>query len=398
EKIDNDVPAYRGVSTAILKAPEDYFKSWFSGVLITVIKGGYMHPNSGFYVGTSPRVKPMTLFTRNIYDDWDSYKAQIGQDMNPAHIIRRTLIDDRWGVGLDPNNDIDDDSFLTASDTLYSESFGLSMLWDRSTQLEDFLNTVLKHIDAALYVDARTGKFVLKLIRDDYNIDDLRLFDESNIASVSGFRRRTLEEMPNGVTVKFWDRDNNSEGSITRYDIAMANEAGFSNLKTVSMKGIADKNLAEKVLSRELRVNTTPLASVTFDATREAFGLSPGDPFVFSWPQYGIQEVVMRTKSVEYGDFGQSSIRVEAIEDIFSVATAVHSAPPTSFWVSPTHGPVECPYHKMIEIPFRVLVKELGMPKTQDIPDDAGLVGLVGSKPVSDADYAEILFIKDGND
>ena len=84
-------------------------------------------------------------------------------DMNPAHIIRECLTDTNWGMGY-PESDIDDVSFTAAADKLYSESMGISMLWSQQTSIEDFVEEIIRHIDAALYVDRTTGKFVLKPI------------------------------------------------------------------------------------------------------------------------------------------------------------------------------------------------------------------------------------------
>src|SRR5690606_26606799 len=104
-------------------------------------------------------------------------------DMNGAHIIRECLTNQDWGMGY-PESDIDDDSFTAAADTLYSEGLGISILWDRQAQIEDFIAEIVRHIDAALYVSRRTGKFVLKLIRADYNPAELITLDESNIDKI----------------------------------------------------------------------------------------------------------------------------------------------------------------------------------------------------------------------
>jgi len=81
-------------------------------------------------------------------------------DMNPAHIIRECLTDKEWGMGY-ADADIDDAAFTAAADTLYTEEMGISILWQRENTIEAFVQDIVRHIDAALYVDRRTGKFVL---------------------------------------------------------------------------------------------------------------------------------------------------------------------------------------------------------------------------------------------
>lgn len=61
---------------------------------------------------------------------------------------------------------------MAAADTFSNEGLGMSLLWDKSKDIEDFVTTVNQHVDAALYVSRTTGKFVLKAIRGDYDEED----------------------------------------------------------------------------------------------------------------------------------------------------------------------------------------------------------------------------------
>lgn len=367
-QLGNDIPAFRGVVTLV-----------FYGA------------GSSFYWGNSTHIYPLVIRCKNIYDDWYPAKAAIGTDMNPAHIIRETIINKRWGLAYDAS-DVDDVNFSAVADTLYNEGFGLSMLWDQSSKIEDFISEVLKHIDAMLYTDTQTGQFTLKLIRDDYNPATIPVFNESNIVSVEQYRRQTLEDIANSITVQFWDREAGKQGSITRADIAMVARMGGTNNTTITFPGIADKQLAEWVLSRELRCLSTPLSSGAILTTREGFDLAPGDPFIFSWPRYGVEEVVMRVSAIEYGEFGKSEIRIEFVEDVFGVESATFTAPPPSGWISPIHDPAPCPVHVSIETPYFEIAREKGVTETANLGDSAGYASIAGTKPSNDATSADVYF------
>lgn len=99
-----------------------------------------------------------------------------------------------------PESDMGD-SFVSAADTLFAEGMGISILWSQQTSIEDFVEEILRHIDAALYVDRTTGKFELKLIRDDYDESSLLMLDQSNISRVEGYSKQTLAELVNEITV-----------------------------------------------------------------------------------------------------------------------------------------------------------------------------------------------------
>lgn len=129
------------------------------------------------YVGTSPYIKPWAFFCRRLLTQvsgdvqWNITKAIIsageesGDDLNPAHIIRECLIDNDWGMGF-VESDIDSTSFELAADILYDEVFGLSLLWDQTEPIEDFVGSILRTIAGFLYQDLASGKWVLSLTRD----------------------------------------------------------------------------------------------------------------------------------------------------------------------------------------------------------------------------------------
>jgi hypothetical protein len=127
-------------------------------------------------------------------------------DMNPAHIIRECLTDKEWGMGYS-ESDIDDASFIAAADTLFDEQMGISILWQRENTIEAFVQDVVRHIDAALYVDRRTGKFVLKLIRADYDPNALITLTPDNIERVENYKRPAFGDLVNSVTVIYDDCD-----------------------------------------------------------------------------------------------------------------------------------------------------------------------------------------------
>jgi len=123
-------------------------------------------------------------------------------DMNPAHIIRECLTDPDWGMGYS-ESDIDDASFTAAADTLYAEHMGISILWDQQGSIQDFIDLIVKHIDAALYVSNVTGKFVLKLIRADYDPATIMELGEAEIERVEDYSRPATGDLLNQVTVVY---------------------------------------------------------------------------------------------------------------------------------------------------------------------------------------------------
>ncbi|ARB05697.1 tail assembly protein [Synechococcus virus S-ESS1] len=112
-------------------------------------------------------------------------------DANPAQIIYECMINPTFGKGEDPAM-IDTGSFLNAAVALRDEFFGLSMGWFAQDTIEKFIQEVLDHIQAFLFQDPGTGKWVLKLLRDDYTLVGAMHIDSSN-ADMTNQKREGME-------------------------------------------------------------------------------------------------------------------------------------------------------------------------------------------------------------
>lgn len=368
-RLGSDIPAYRGVLSAVLRQ---------------------------VYIGLNPYLKRWAFWARRInirqngIPQWYIARAAIGPDMNPAHIIRECLTDPDWGMGY-PEPDVDDASFTVAADQLHSEGMGMSLLWDRSAELDEFIGMVLKHIDGALYVDRITGRFTLKLARGGYNTEELLVLDEDSIERITDFKRNTLGELSNSVTVIFWDITTGKNNSITVQDIALAARQGATVGTTIQYPGFTNGTIASRVAARDLRALSIPLASCTIYANRTASGLNIGDVFVLRWARYGITQTVMRVSNVELGSLDNNLIKITCVEDVFSLSDAIYAAPPPSEWTNPITAPAPCPHHAVIEAPYWELVQRLGDVDAQAQHPTAGFIVASGVRPSSDAMSAKLL-------
>lgn len=279
-------------------------------------------------------------------------------DMNPAHIIRECLTDLDWGMGYQ-DADIDDDAFMAAADTLYAEAMGISLLWDQQIPLEDFIKEILHHIDATLYVDRTTGKFVLKLIRADYDPNALLVLDPSNVEHVEGFNAPALGELVNEVTVKYWDALTGEDASLSVQDIALVQVQGTPISATSDYPGFTNGDIAARVAARDLRALSTPLVSCTLYANRAAAGLNVGDCFQLDWPDYGAANLIMRVTQIALGDGRSNVVRITCVQDVFGLPLAIHAPPAVSEWTAPDMTPAASLHRMVIEAPYYELVQRL---------------------------------------
>lgn len=304
-------------------------------------------------------------------------------DMNPAHIIRECVTDTDWGMGYSAG-DVDEASFIAAADKLFAEDFGLSLLWDRQIIIEDFIKEIIKHIDAALYVDRKTGKFTLKLIRDDYDAATLLVLDESNIDKIDNFQRSAFGELTNSVTVNYWDSVTGNDASLTLQDDALVAMQGAVINTTLQYPGITNQPLAARVAQRDLITLSNPLISCVVYANRIAAGLTVGSVFKLTWPDYEIENLVMRVTAIAYGDGRNNRVRITCTQDIFSMPSVSFVQPTPPAWQDPNTDPEPSTIRLAMELPYLELVQREGQTAVDsalsDNPD-LGYVGITGTRP-----------------
>jgi hypothetical protein len=323
------------------------------------------------------------LVSSNVFGSFFWYS-----DMNPAHIIRECLTDRSFGMGY-PENDIDETSFVNAAVLLKQEAMGISLIWDRQSSIEDFVREILKHIDAVLYTDRNTGKFILRLIRDDYDVNELPVFDETNIESVQDFTRSAFGELINSVTVNYFDGDTDTEASVTVTDTALAEAQGAVLNTTIQYPGFTYQALAARVAQRDLKSLSSTLINATLICNRHAATLAPGDAFRFIWPDYGVN-VVMRVAEVAYGNDRENRVRIKAVQDVFTTpaVSSVLVTPAAVEWEPTQIQPAPVTNAILVEMPYLEIVQRVGQTGANDglaEEPDAGYLQIAAARPQSQA-------------
>lgn len=314
-----------------------------------------------------------------------------GPDMNPAHIIRECLTNRDWGLGY-PAVEIGE-SFTTAADTLYAESFGLSLIWQQDSSLEEFIASVLDHIDATLFIDRRTGLWELKLIRADYTAATLPLFDETNVVDWGRLGRRAPTDLLNSVTVRFTDASTDETGAVSVTDTARVQAMGEVVATTLDYPGIRHQSLALRVAERDLRALSAPLLSGEIVVNREGSNLGPGDVIRLRSERLGLDDVVMRLTEIGQGDGRDNGIRLKIAEDVFALGATAVAGGTLPHRPGITTPPRALAHRMVEEAPYWLLVRELGHSDADRLlaeDPDAGALVAAGERPSADALAAQL--------
>lgn len=314
-----------------------------------------------------------------------------GPDMNPAHILRECLTNTAWGLGYG-EADIGQ-SFGTAADTLHAEGFGLSLVWQRSATIEDFLSDLLAHVDAHLYVDRRSGRWELKLIRDDYDPDSVPVFDDAEVVDWGTLGRRESADLVNSVTLRFTDGMTDKAGAVSVTDPALVQVMGRVIPATVDYPGIRTEALAARVAARDLRALSAPLLSGEITLRRTGHDLDPGDVIRLESPSRGLEGVLARVIEIDHGDAERHGIRLKIAEDVFGLAAAPLAGGRRSAPASLTEPPRPLSRRLVIEAPYWRVVQAAGHAQADAAlaeDPDRGAILTAAEKPSGSALAAQI--------
>src|ERR1044071_992098 len=239
----------------------------------------------------------------------------------PASVIY-DLLTSPWGkLGL-PESKVDKASFQAAATTLIAENHSYSIALERSDDATNVINDILKQIDGTLYEEPTTGKFVLRLIRNDYNVNALDVItpdnakpDSGSWLSVSGW-----DETANQVRVTFTDRDRDYvDGVATAQNGANFTSQGKLRSTDLRFAGCCTRALAQTLAARELAVVSRPMVKASVVANRSFYTKRPGDVVKLTWPQLGIDSMVMRIARVDLGQLHKGEIHLDLVRDVFDV-------------------------------------------------------------------------------
>ncbi|MGD9671810.1 MAG: phage tail protein, partial [Hyphomicrobiaceae bacterium] len=330
------------------------------------------------YYGTNPYLKefswiPQRANAREV--SWYDAKAEIGDGhMNPAHMIVDAITSQAFGAGL-PLSVIDNASFTASADTLFTEGFGLSLLWTFASEPEavpKFVQLVLDHIGGVLFPDPATGLIRLELLRGGYSIPALPLFDDSN-CTITEYGDVQIGDTINEVVVTYTDPDTGEPRTISGQNIGNVNAQGRVVSAAIDYPGIMDDALAARVLDRDLRALSTPLATAVLEVNRTGWDLYPGKVIRVSSAKLGISEGVFRVVELdETGIADVPTISARVVQDVFGLSSGSYVVRQPTQWVDPVQPVADLSLVLLREVPYYHLVRN--SVRIEDLQPDYGFV------------------------
>ncbi|MFQ6308724.1 phage tail protein [Lysobacter capsici] len=339
----------------------------------------------GQIAANNPYPKPWKMRVRRALAGWDGApwypeKAVIRlangaiRAMNPAHILVECLTNRDWGRGLD-RGVLDEASYRAAADALHAEGFGLCLRWNRQSSIADFMQVVIDHVGAAQYTDRSTGRLTLKLLRDDYRVEDLPLFDyDSGLLAIEEDEGGAQDGAINQLIVTWYDPIKDEERQIRVEDMAGIQATGGVASSTTDYKGLPTAELAGRVATRDLTIACSGLKRLKLRFDRRGGVLAPGGVFRIRDPVRGLDNLVLRVGTFDDGKFAEGAISIAAVQDVFGLPATAYLEPQPPVWTPPDRVPQPSPNRRLMEASYRDLATVLNASALAAVPVDAGAV------------------------
>lgn len=320
--------------------------------------GGICHVVfKSFYVGTTTSLQAFNFELSRMSDVVLPGRGVMpnGLDVNPMEILYDALTA-KWGrLGCDPTL-INLPSWQAAASTLYDENNGMSLKLERSNSGKSVADEVMRQIDGLLYQDPENMQMMVKLLRDNYDIDTLPILDMSIVKDITNFAKTTWDSTFNQCRVTFTSRDKDYANVIaTAQDFANINFQQKVRSTDLSFPGVTVPELASKLASRGLGVYSVPLYKCDLKCTRAASRLRPGDVFVLNWEPFGLEKMIMRVQKVDLGELTDGTVTMTVIQDKFAANAMVFAPPEQTGWQPIDTSPHPVLTRKIIEAPKFIL-------------------------------------------
>lgn len=307
------------------------------------------------YLGNSDTPPPITLIGRRTPNPLalPSGHHNIDGGANAANMCYEVMTDLTGGMKI-PAGEIDTASFVACGATIFQEGLGLSMQADTPTQGKALLGEILRHVDGVIYADPVTGKYTMKLARDDYVFANLPIFDETNTdADGFEFSRISWEDTKNTTIINYLDRAKGFVVIPVQYQDS-ANifvRKGQIDSEQIDFLGFSNATQANTVAARVNKTRSSPLCRVQFNTDRTGYSLRPGSVLRMTRADFGIVDLVLRVIEISYGKLDEPRVQVTCTEDIYAINSFAFQPPTGTDWVPPGGPPVALAAQRLEEAP-----------------------------------------------
>lgn len=213
---------------------------------------------------------------------------------------------------------------------MYNNKIYLSFLMTSEKTAKEWINEVLKHIDGVIYFDNYKNQFVLKLIRNNYDINNCVKIDETNYNNLKVIKK-DYQDLKTKITLKYTHPDTFEETSIT-----WNNDASYNNEikeETYDFMMCRNHETAKLILKRLIKKEAYPITAFKFQVPASlvenagningnlSYNIKIGDVLNFNNNLLNISNMAIRVLEISGGKDDENFYDITASEDIFDISS-----------------------------------------------------------------------------
>ncbi len=360
---------------------------------VSELRGRAMVWFDGLIASMNPYIKEWKFRVRRTHAGWDRdepwYPAKSTiylkdgyiHAMNPAHIIYECCTNRAWGRGL-PTTRMGD-TFVYAANLFCEEFLGLCLAWMRRDGIDEFVKRVCDHTGCVVYTDRETGLIEIKVLRADYDSDDIPHFTvDSGLLRLTEDDSGSSDGIADEIVVTGHDpiTDQKIEGRAHNPAVRQSRE-GTSAI-TREYEGLPTTDLCNRVAARDMAVGAGGLRKFTVILDRAGFKLHPGAVFKVTYAPRGITALVLRAGEIDDGDMLNGQITIRAVQDIFALPSTTWITPTENEWTPPTDEAIEATDQELFELSYRDIYKQAGQASAESVQAEQTYLGSLAGRPV----------------
>lgn len=318
----SNAPTYAGRAMIAKGVPHSEiggYRGYLSITLLTIAGGGggEEDPFGGWAVeqGSATASVAFDASSQHTSHAHLATYGQVGYDMNVANAIYLLLVQKFGAAGIDSSK-IDITTFQACQYVLRNEGQGCSMVIDQSRSADEYIQALLRQADACIDENPATGKIEMRLVRADFDPNDIDEINRSNTVKLLAFAAGGWTDVVNKIRVLYTNRaDKYQDGSVAAHNQGNSTAQSSDEEQVIDMPYVHEKALAQAIANRELQARSRPLTKFRAMCGRWAIRLMRGDPVRVVWSNPDIAGRIFRVANVERGTLEDGAVAVDLVED-----------------------------------------------------------------------------------
>jgi hypothetical protein len=241
--------------------------------------------------------------------------SDLDSDTDVASVAYEILTNTIHGCGINSDEFIDKDSFISAMEQMQDYDLGVSPLFKKVIQLRSAMSTLLAYANATLIYS--NGKLALQVANDSIAPTPIATITDEDLVEEPVLTSDSWDNTWNETRANFTDRERDGNDNYAPYpDAANQQIVGRIIQKEFDRTYCTRMEVATKIAQSIGRQAGIPTTKAQLKVKSTVTGLEPGSVINLVYTKLGITKYYLRITSLEISGPADPGISIEAVEDV----------------------------------------------------------------------------------